>query len=89
MLKVFNGSLKFLERYFIRVMEALHKLYLAIELLDYRALFFSFFLLNLIGQYDRHYWLLIREIPKFQANVSIPMVLREVIEAYTVIELYG
>ena len=69
-------------------MEALHKLYLEIELLGYRNIFFSFFQENLIGVYDRHYWLLIREIPKFQAKVSIPMVLREVIEAFIVVDLY-
>ena len=66
-------------------MEALHKLDLAIELLENRALFFCFFLLNLIGLDNRNYWLMIIEIPKLQAKVGISMVLREVFKASTVI----
>jgi len=70
-------------------MEALQKLDLAIELLGDRALFFLFFLRNLSVLGDRNYLLLIREMPKFQAKVSISMVLREVIEASTMVELDG
>jgi hypothetical protein len=70
-------------------MKALQKLDLTIELLGDRALFFYFFLRNLSGQADRNYWLQIRKVPKFQAKVSIPMVLREVIEAPAVIDLDG
>jgi hypothetical protein len=73
----------------MRVMEALQKLNLAIELLGDRALFFCLFLRNLSGQEDWNYWLQIRKFPKFQAKVSISMVLREVIEAPAVIELDG
>ena len=68
-------------------MEALHKLDLAIELLENRALFFCFFLLNLIGLDNRNYWLMIIEVPKFQAKVGISMVLREVFfEASAVVD---
>jgi hypothetical protein len=70
-------------------MEALQKLDLAIELLGDRALFFLFFLRNLSVLGDRNYLLLIREMPKFQAKISISMVLREVIEASTMVELDG
>jgi hypothetical protein len=70
-------------------MGALHYLDLAIELLIDRALFFCFFLRNLVGLDIRNYWLQIREVSKFQANVSISMVLREVIEASIVIDLDG
>jgi hypothetical protein len=68
-------------------MKALQKLDLAIELLGDRALFFCFFLRNLSILKDRDYWLQIREIPKFQAKVSISMILRKVIEPTTVVDL--
>jgi len=70
-------------------METLHKLDLAIELLEDRVLFFGFFLRNLAGLDDRNYWLQIMEVPKFQAKVSISMILREVIEASAVVDLDG
>jgi hypothetical protein len=70
-------------------MEALHKLDLVIELLEDRVLFFSFFLRNLTGLDDRNYWLQIMEVPKFQAKVSITMILREVFEASAVVDLDG
>jgi hypothetical protein len=63
----FDGSFNFFESSLIRVMEALHKLDLAIQLLGDRDFFFCFFLRNLSAHQDRNYWLLIREIPKFQA----------------------
>jgi hypothetical protein len=70
-------------------MKALQKLDLAIELLGDRALFFCFFLRKLSGLEDRNNWLLIRKVSKFQAKISISMVLREVIEASTVVGLDG
>ena len=83
----FDRSFHLLESNFIRVMEALHNLDLAIELLDERAAFFSILLRILIGLDDRNDWLQIREISQFQAKVSIPMMLREVFEALAVIAL--
>jgi hypothetical protein len=70
-------------------MEALHKLDLAIKLLEERVLFFLFFLQNLVGLENRNYWLQIIDVPKFQAQVSVSMVLRKIIEASTVVDLDG
>ena len=68
-------------------METLYYLELAINLLEERVLFFCFFLQNLTGLDLRNYRLLIREVPKFHAKVSISMVLREVFEALAVVNL--
>ena len=86
-IKCFDGSFNFLESNFKRIFEVLHKLDIAFELLVDKTLFFSFFLQILIGLDDRNYWFQITEVPKFQANVSISMILREVIEASTVVDL--
>jgi hypothetical protein len=71
----------------VRVMEALHYLDLAIKLLVYRVLLFCLFLLCLTIVGEKTYWLRIMEVPKFQAKVSIPVVLREVFEAFAVADL--
>ena len=70
-------------------MEALHKFDLVIELMEYRVIFFCFFQRNLGGPSDRNYWLHIKEVPQFQAKVSISMILREVIEVSAVVDLNG
>jgi hypothetical protein len=70
-------------------MEALHKFDLAIVLLEYRTLFFCFFLRNLASHSEWIYWLQIREIPQFQAKVSISMILLEVIEPSAVVDVDG
>lgn len=56
-------------------MEALYNLDLAIELLELGAIFFCFFLRYLTGIEHGIYWLQIMEVPKFQANVCILMML--------------
>jgi hypothetical protein len=71
----------------VRVMEALHNLNLAIKYLVYRVLLFCLFLLCLTIIDEKTYWLRIMEVPKFQAKVSIPMMLREVFEAFVVADL--
>jgi hypothetical protein len=76
-----------LKRSFTRVIIAQLKVGIAIDLLEDRALIFIFFLRNLIRGDDRNYWLQIREISQFQAKVSISMVLQEVFETISVIDL--
>jgi hypothetical protein len=68
-------------------MEALYNIDLAIELLELGALFFCFFLRNLTGVEHGIYWLQIMEVSKFQANVCILMMFREIFELFTVIDL--
>ena len=68
-------------------MEALHYLDLAIKLLVDRVLLFCLFLLCLTIIGEKTYWLRIMEVPKFQAKVSIPMMLREVFETLAVADL--
>ena len=68
-------------------MEALYYLELAINLQVDRVLFFCFFQHQLIGLDFRGYCLRIREVPKFQAKVSISMVLQKVFEALAVVGL--
>jgi len=68
----------------VRVMEALHNLDLAIKLLVDRVLLFCLFLLCATILGGRNYWLRIMEVPKFQAKVSISMVLREDFETLAV-----
>jgi hypothetical protein len=68
-------------------MEVLHNLDLAIDLLEVTALFFCFFLRSKTGVQRKIYWLQITEVPKFQANVCISMVLREVFKSSAVIDL--
>ena len=71
----------------VRVMEALHYLDLAIKYLVDRVLLFCLFLLCLTIIGEKTYWLRIMEVPKFQAKVSIPMVLLEVFETLAVADL--
>jgi hypothetical protein len=68
-------------------METLHYLDLSIKLQEDRVHLFGFFLFCLTFLNVRRYWLRIMDFPKFQAQVSIPMVLLEVIEALPVIDL--
>jgi hypothetical protein len=93
--KCFDGSFGFLEGNLVRVMDALVRyLELAIKKLEERVLllwgtllFIFFFLINLTWLDYRNYWLQIREVPQFQAKVSVSMVLREVLEASAVVHL--
>jgi hypothetical protein len=68
-------------------MEALNYLELAINLLEDSVLFFCFFLHLQSWLGLRSYRLLVRKIPKFQADVSISMVLGEVFEPLAVVDL--
>ena len=68
-------------------MEALHYFDLSIKLQEDRVHLFGFFQFCLTLVDVRKYWLRIMNVPKFQAKVSIPMVLLEVIEALAVIDL--
>jgi hypothetical protein len=62
-------------------MEALNNLDLAIKLLVDRVFIFCLFLLCATILGGRNYWLRIMEVPKFQAKVSVPVMLLEVFEA--------
>jgi hypothetical protein len=68
-------------------MEALHYLDLAIKYLVDRVLLFCLFLLCLTIIGEKTYWLRIMEVPKFQAKVSISVVLLEVFETLAVTDL--
>jgi hypothetical protein len=56
-------------------------------LLVERILLFCLFLLDLTVLVGRNNWLGIMEVPKFQAKISIPVVLRKVFEALAVVDL--
>jgi hypothetical protein len=81
------GSFNFLETLLVRFIETLHQPDLTIKLLEDRVLLFCFFLSCLTELDDGNYWLLIMEVPKFQAKVGIPVVLLEVFEALAVVTL--
>ena len=82
MLKGFDGRGKLL-----RIMGALPYLDLAIKFFVERVLHFFLFLNCLKVLASNNNWVGIMEIPKFQAKVSISVVLPEVFEALTVVDL--